>query len=186
MTNEIAPPPVSLVKVPDHLAEMPVHTVPTETDLLIGNLNAELATLRGDLENRDFRIVNLVESLRSSRAESETAREQHREDMHNVSLFLHDVAERQEWCGEFEQFVAKANRVLHVEIEPRTRDYDVSFTITVNMTVNTNGSDNAREIAESAASTVRDRAYYADSGQDFSISGADVDYDSFDVEVSDR
>ncbi len=165
------------------LAAMPMVTVPTETDVEISNLRQEIVGLQSDARSMAQTIDNLRNTCQTLRERVSTAEDNHKEDMRTVTRFLHDVAERQEWCGEFEQFVAKANRELHVEIEPRTRKYDVTFPIYVTVTVEAAGGRDNVDV-DHVTSAIRDVTYYADRNYDFHIGSAEVG--DVDIEVSDN
>lgn len=68
----------------------------------------------------------------------------HRQDIATIGDELRSQAERRDWCSEYDQIVESLNSQLHVELETRTRDYNVRLYTTVSVTASS--ASQAREM----------------------------------------
>lgn len=144
-------------------------------------------------EPRTYTQAELDEALSKARAEYhasgetriaavrsllEQARDRHREDIATIGARLQQEAKERGWCSDYDGAIESLNRDLHVELPRREREYTVTVTARVEITVSAVDEDAAREAARRIAETVESQV---DSSDGVSTSHWDSSHD-YDVD----
>ncbi|GIF01088.1 hypothetical protein [Paractinoplanes rishiriensis] len=102
----------------------------------------------------------LHDALAAARADAERqgrlaadAQRRHREDVELIGEKLLKEAEDRGWCKEFDEVIGALNAGLHIELATRDRDFTVTATVELRLTVTAVSEDDARD---QAADLVRD------------------------------
>lgn len=135
-------------------------------------VDAMLSQARADYHNAtEVRLGQL-------RADLDAAQEKHRADIATIGERLQREAKDRSWCSEYDRAIEELNRDLHVELPPREREYTVTVTARVDITVSAVDEDAAREAARQIAENVESRV---DSSEGVSTSHWDSS-DDYDVD----
>lgn len=92
-----------------------------------------------------------TDEITQLRADLARAREEHRQDIARISEALTEEANDRGWCEEYDELVEALNDRLHVELETRYKDYEVTIEFRQTITVRAASEDNAMDEARDSS-----------------------------------
>lgn len=109
-----------------------------------------LSPEEGLINQLSDRIKELEVALQSALNVADAAKRDHQLDISYLSDELNEEAVERNWCSEYQEFIDRVNHRLTYKLEPPTRDYTISISMSLSgsFTVTANNEDAAREEAE--------------------------------------
>lgn len=122
-----------------------------------------------DLEIKNRDLSALYDSAITSLTAAKT---RHTDDIEHIGSALIAEAEERGWCSQYDEFINKVNRILHIELETRERTYVVEVTAHVSMQVEVEASslNQAIEFARDSVGNLDGRSY-----DDVSVTNIDIE-----------
>lgn len=129
-----------------------------------------------DLEIKNRDLSALYDSAITSLTAAKT---RHTDDIEHIGSALIAEAEERGWCSQYDEFINKVNRILHIELETRERTYVVEVTARVSMQVEVEASS-----LNQAIESARDSVNYLDGRSYEEVSVTNIDIEDVSAEVS--
>lgn len=140
--------------------------------------------LSEEMRNRQRVQVEAVEDLNrqltQARQATQEARDAHQRDIDRIGERLMEEAERRDWCSEYDSIVDQINSNLSYELPVRSKDWAITYTVPVTVTVYASGRD--AEAAEDSidASEIKEKMIEA-----IRYGYSDFDWSDWEAEESD-
>lgn len=153
------------------------------TDVLETTDQVEIASLRRQLNQAEFRLANVSEYRDVLSSEVARIRERFAKDVELIGQAFKGAAVDDSWEESYEAVLESINSRLEYELPTLIKDYSVEVNIRVIMTVQARDEDDARDVARSAVKDIESRIDNGSwGGEDVSVSAYPESSDEYSVE----